>query len=279
MSGQPPAAPQPDGGRSVSSGAHPSDTSDMNGAGAVGGMGGIRSLATLLGRRFLRPFRRLTGLYRRSIQLQVVATTLVLSIGVVLLLGVVVMNQVRNGMLSAKQQAAVEQADSGFKAATLQDLSAENSGQAHNATATGSGQTGATAVDGPDMGTLLAQQVKFLASSGAGQYAVVGMVPGSDLSASTGSDNPGSRAPRVIGNVDPDRSISAEIRQKVAAHPTASQSEYTTIYYLNNTAASESGLVVGTQLSTTGANPSRTSCTTCSPSPWRRRPSAWSPTP
>ena len=45
-------------------------------------------------------------LWRRNIQLRIVAGTLLMSLGVVLLLGLVVIGQVRNGLLDAKEKAA-----------------------------------------------------------------------------------------------------------------------------------------------------------------------------
>ena len=56
-------------------------------------------------------------LWRRNIQLRVVATTLLMSLGVVLLLGFVVIGQVRNGLLDAKGKAAQSQAAGGFAVA------------------------------------------------------------------------------------------------------------------------------------------------------------------
>src|SRR4051812_18879313 len=61
-----------------------------------------------------RPLLPALRLWRRNIQLRVVATTLLMSLGVVLLLGVVVIGQVKNGLLEAKQQAAQSQAAGGF---------------------------------------------------------------------------------------------------------------------------------------------------------------------
>lgn len=49
-------------------------------------------------------------LWRRNIQLRIVAGTLLMSLGVVLLLGLVVIGQVRNGLLDAKEKAAQSQA-------------------------------------------------------------------------------------------------------------------------------------------------------------------------
>jgi two-component system sensor histidine kinase MtrB len=66
-------------------------------------------------RQLRRPLRRLLALYRRSIQLRVVAATLLLSVVVVLVLGVVVVAQVRTGLLDTKKHAAQGQALGGFQ--------------------------------------------------------------------------------------------------------------------------------------------------------------------
>ena len=63
-------------------------------------------------------------LWRRNLQLRVVAGTLLMSIGVVLLLGFVVIGQVRNGLLDAKVKASQSQATGGF-AVAKQTLSRE----------------------------------------------------------------------------------------------------------------------------------------------------------
>ncbi|MRT44987.1 two-component sensor histidine kinase, partial [Xylella fastidiosa subsp. multiplex] len=66
--------------------------------------GGVQGSPVL--RLFMRWVRRpllpVMRLWRRNIQLKVVATTLLMSLGVVLLLGFVVIGQVRNGLLDAK---------------------------------------------------------------------------------------------------------------------------------------------------------------------------------
>ncbi|MFC1419246.1 MtrAB system histidine kinase MtrB [Streptacidiphilus cavernicola] len=269
MSGQTPAAPGPVGGRSTVSGTNGGTSSGMDeitdsGAtvpesntprrGFVAVLAGIRALCRRLTRRFRRPVRRFTGLYRRSIQLRVVATTLVLSLGVVLLLGVVVVNQVRNGLLKSKVAAATVQAQNGFKAANEQ-LGGGASTHGNTGTPAG-GQQPATTSDGQiDLGSLLADQVKFLATSGAGQYAVVGMVPGTDQT-KTASSNSGSRNPRVVGNVDPDRTIGQDLRNRVHLNAGQAQSAYTTIYYADNPPTpSEAGLIVGAELTIPVSSP------------------------
>jgi two-component system sensor histidine kinase MtrB len=218
MSGQTPAAlPHLDGGRSTTQ----------------------QSLLSALGRQLRRPFRRAVGLYRRSIQLRVVAMTLVLSLGVVLLLGVVVMNQVRNGLLQTKMQSAQTQAESGFEAArTAASNLAHKSGGTTSQTGIGTG-----AASSPDIGAVMNDQVGTLAQSGAGSYYVVGLMPpGVDHSSAT------SRAMSVTGGVDPTATIPAELQHRVAENAGNPEGSYTTVTYQNGT-QSESGFVIGEQIS------------------------------
>ncbi|QMU67867.1 HAMP domain-containing histidine kinase [Streptacidiphilus sp. P02-A3a] len=236
MTSRTPAAPEPDGGRSATSDA---DT------------GGMRSLLRMIQRRVTRPFLRLTGLYRRSIQLRVVATTLVLSLAVVLVLGVVVMSAVRNGLLEAKQDAAKIQAQSGFavaqRAAAQQDsTSGRTTG---GVAATGSAQSNADSQ--VDIGTWLTQQVSQLANSGTGEYALVGMVPSTDVWAQATGAAPDANGPREVGNVDPTASIPAAFQYQVAEHPGATQEQYTRIHDLDDGKTS-AGLIVAQQLSVDG---------------------------
>src|SRR5690348_9411929 len=81
--------------------------------------GGVQGSPVL--RLFMRWVRRpllpVMRLWRRNIQLKVVVTTLLMSLGVVLLLGFVVIGQVRNGLLDAKVKASQSQATGGFAVA------------------------------------------------------------------------------------------------------------------------------------------------------------------
>ena len=112
------------------------------------------------------------------IQLRVVATTLLLSLGVVLMLGIVVIGQVRNGLLEAKTKAAQGQALGGFSVAqprrrttptrrTRAPPTDPGGGTTGSATATGHGQV--------DPGTWLTDLVQQLASGGQGVYYVVAL--------------------------------------------------------------------------------------------------------
>src|SRR3954451_13451977 len=94
--------------------------------------GGVQGSPVL--RLFMRWVRRpllpVMRLWRRNIQLKVVATTLLMSLGVVLLLGFVVIGQVRNGLLDAKRHAAQGQAVGGFEVAEpMADRKSDSRGQ------------------------------------------------------------------------------------------------------------------------------------------------------
>ena len=81
--------------------------------------GGVQgsSVLRLVLRWVRRPLLPVMRLWRRNIQLKVGATTLLMSLGVVLLLGFVVIGQVRNGLLDAKVKASQSQAAGGFAVA------------------------------------------------------------------------------------------------------------------------------------------------------------------
>lgn len=81
--------------------------------------GGVQGspVLRLFARWVRRPLLPAVRLWRRNIQLKVVATTLLMSLGVVLLLGFVVIGQVRNGLLDAKVKGAESQATGGFRVA------------------------------------------------------------------------------------------------------------------------------------------------------------------
>ncbi|RAG80736.1 two-component sensor histidine kinase [Streptacidiphilus pinicola] len=231
MSGQAPAAlPQTDGGRSTIQQPLPHQ----------------QSLLTALWRQLRRPFRRAVRLYRRSIQLRVVAMTLVLSVGVVLLLGVVVMNQVRNGLLQTKMQSAQTQAESGFAAARTD---ASNLGGLARKTGGTASQTGIGGGAGsvPDVGEVMNEEAGALAASGAGSYYVVGMLPPPNKDGATTT----SRAMPTTGGMDPTATVPADLPARVAANPGTAQSAYTMVTYQNGT-QSEPGVVIGEQISLPG---------------------------
>ncbi|MBP2582504.1 two-component system sensor histidine kinase MtrB [Streptomyces sp. PvR006] len=165
-------------------------------------------------------------LWRRNIQLRIVAGTLLMSLGVVLLLGLVVIGQVRNGLLDAKERAAQSQAAGGFSAA--QDRAATTP------SAPGQ-QDGARAGASVNWRSTLVEQ---LASGGQSAFNVVA------LSLDTG--DAASRGARASGEVDPTTSIPAELRHQVAQGTDTFQ-KFTRIHYTSGK-PSEAGLVIGKRL-------------------------------
>ncbi|MEU7167029.1 MtrAB system histidine kinase MtrB [Streptomyces morookaense] len=170
---------------------------------AAGSMHPVLRLYVRWVRRPLLPAMRL---WRRNIQLRVVATTLLMSLGVVLLLGVVVIGQVRNGLLDAKRHASQSQAAGGFKAAqeaagTAADVRGQDGGQ----------QSGGRGT--PDPGAWLTQLVQQLASGGQGVYYVVALSAGDGDPMTTGSFI--GRGPRASGDIDPEHSVPVDLRRQL----------------------------------------------------------------
>ncbi|WP_282796953.1 MtrAB system histidine kinase MtrB [Streptomyces sp. CC224B] len=178
-----------------------------------------------------RPLLPVMRLWRRNIQLRVVVTTLLMSLGVVLLLGFVVMSSVSNGLLKAKVNASQSQADGGFRVAQ------EKANSARQVSPQGDGTDGPTAQNAAVWMSELAEQ---LASGGQNAFYVV------TLSANTG-DVGSVRGPRASGGVDPIQSVPEEVREKVGEGTLAYQSN-TRIKFIDHR-ASQAGLVIGKQLS------------------------------
>ncbi|WP_394431323.1 MtrAB system histidine kinase MtrB [Streptomyces sp. SGAir0957] len=193
-----------------------------------GGMNGspVLRLFTRWVRRPLLPAMRL---WRRNIQLKVVVTTLLMSLGVVLLLGIVVIGSVRNGLLDAKVKASQSQAEGGFRAAKDRADTA----------ATGA-RDGAAADSRATLNpnVWLSDLVTQLSSGGKGAYDVVTLSP-DDAGSGSG------RGPRASGNVEPDRSVPDDLRARVDRMTGASQ-EYTRIIYRDGD--TQPGLVIGKRL-------------------------------
>ncbi len=194
-----------------------------------GGMKGspVLRLFTRWVRRPLLPAMRL---WRRNIQLKVVVTTLLMSLGVVLLLGIVVIGSVRNGLLDAKVKASQSQAEGGFRAAKDRADSAAAGAQ------DGASDDNRTTVNPNNWKSELVTQ---LASGGKGAFDVVTL-------SSTDADSGKGRALRGSGGVEPVRSVPEELRERVDRMTGASQ-EYTRIIYENGQ-ESQPGLVVGKRL-------------------------------
>jgi two-component system sensor histidine kinase MtrB len=203
--------------------------------------GGVQGSPVL--RLFMRWVRRpllpVMRLWRRNIQLKVVVTTLLMSLGVVLLLGFVVIGQVRNGLLDAKVKASQSQATGGFAVAK----------QRADEAASGTGED-ATSADGRSPQNVIqwmSDLVTSLSSGGQGAFDVV-TLPTSD----TGGDT-GGRGPRASGGVDPTESVPESLRDRVDESTTAAQS-YTRIIY-NAGKESQPALVIGKQVDDPNRDP------------------------
>lgn len=209
-------------------------------------IGGLLPLLRALIRYLRRPVRVVTRAYRRSIQLRVVATTLLLSLGVVLLLGVVVIGQVRNGLLDAKRQSAQSQALGGFKAA--QDRA--------DAALDPRAQPGAGAADSGyvESGSWLNDLVEQLASGGQGLYAVVALSSDADVRTQPFIEgSTGARSPRTTGNVVPEESIPRGLR--AALDTEDGVHEQYTVMVRDGGQPSEAALVVGKRLNDVNNRP------------------------
>ncbi|WP_406286185.1 MtrAB system histidine kinase MtrB [Embleya sp. NBC_00896] len=201
------------------------------------------SAPTLALRRVRGGVGRVMALWNRSIQFRVVATTLVLSVAVMVLLGVVVVGQVRNGLLDAKVASARSQAQGGFEDARAQADEIATSPGRHVQVPTGT----PTAGNGVNTGDWLNALVKQLSSGGQGVYDVAAISPD--------TSTPGTgRGPRASGDVVPDQSVPAELRRDVAARPGVALLQYTQIVRDGQHGEGsarrtrEAGLVVGEQL-------------------------------
>ncbi|MET8844070.1 MtrAB system histidine kinase MtrB [Streptomyces rubiginosohelvolus] len=183
----------------------------------------------LLMRWVRRPLLPAVRLWRRNLQLRVVAGTLLMSIGVVLLLGFVVIGQVRNGLLDAKGKAAQTQAAGGFAAAQEKANAPLAPG--------GQGSEGADGMTGST--SWRTELVDQLASGGKNAFNVVA------LSADSVTEGAGSRAARGSGSVEAS-SVPERLRQNVSNGQGAYQTYSLIRYSYGN--ASQPGLVVGKRL-------------------------------
>ncbi|MFD5598221.1 MtrAB system histidine kinase MtrB [Streptomyces griseorubiginosus] len=201
--------------------------------------GGVQGSPVL--RLFMRWVRRpllpVMRLWRRNIQLKVVATTLLMSLGVVLLLGFVVIGQVRNGLLDAKVKASQSQATGGFAVAKQK---ADEAGAGTDDAAT-------AADDQSDQFVIewMSNLVYSLSSGGQGAFDVVTLP--------VGGDSGSGRGPRASGDVDPTASVPEALRAKVDQSTTAAQS-YTRIDY-DSGEESQPALVIGKQVNDPNGDP------------------------
>ncbi|UQX04992.1 MtrAB system histidine kinase MtrB [Streptomyces sp. RerS4] len=195
-----------------------------------------------------RPLLPAVRLWRRNIQLRVVAATLLMSLAVVLALGWVVVASVSKGLLDAKEEAAQSQAAGGFAVA-------------QEKANTPSAVDGPDATDnkvGRDASTWMNSLVKQLASGGQTAFEVVA------LGAGTGEERPGPQSPaaqgvkgaRASGNVDPTASVPTGLRRAVN-HATGTFKTFSEIRYTAGAGekAPEPALVVGKRLTDINGDP------------------------
>ncbi|MDQ1038255.1 two-component system sensor histidine kinase MtrB [Streptomyces sp. V3I8] len=203
--------------------------------------GGVQGspVLRLLMRWVRRPLLPVMRLWRRNIQLKVVVTTLLMSLGVVLLLGFVVIGQVRNGLLDAKVKASQSQATGGF---TVAKQEADNV-----AGAGGDDRSGPDDNPGQNVSGWMSSLVESLSSGGQGAFSVVTLG-----TASADSDSRG-LGPRASGYVDPSLSVPQELRERVDGGTGAAQS-YTRIVYTNRQ-DSQPALIIGTRVNDPKGDP------------------------
>jgi len=163
--------------------------------------------------------------WRRSLQLRVVTTTVVLSALVVALVGALLLDQIVDGILEAKQRAAVAEAYGGF--ATAQTL------------------LNTQGADGASVGLLLGQVARDLStrSTRGAEFEIV--VLGSDAQPEQAQQF----NPRASGLVEAE-SVPLDLRRAVAENEDP-QVTYRTISYSND--VTERGFMVGRRLATAGA--------------------------
>ncbi|MDT0323224.1 MtrAB system histidine kinase MtrB [Streptomyces millisiae] len=198
---------------------------------------GAQPAIRIFGRWASGPLLSVRRLWRRNIQLRVVTTTLVMSLAVVLVLGIVVIGQVRNGLLEAKRQTAQSQAEGGFAVAS--EL------------ATGDGE-GAEAVAGQtvDPNAWLNGIVEQLSSGGRGVFYVVALP--SQLSGTpfvNEADSGSGQAPRgarAYGDLRmPEQFIPTELREALD-RSTDAHRQYGRIDFLDG--SSQEALIIGRRL-------------------------------
>ncbi|MEU5805870.1 MtrAB system histidine kinase MtrB [Streptomyces sp. NPDC047718] len=209
-----------------------------------------------------RPLLPAVRLWRRNIQLRVVAATMLMSLAVVLALGFVVIAQVSKGLLDAKEEAAQSQAAGGFAVAQ----------EKANTPATVDGPDATDNKVGRDASTWMNSLVKQLASGGQTAFEVValgaGTGSGSGAGAGTtgaaagtgtqpgGSGASGVKGARASGNVDPTASIPPQLR-KAVNHATGTFKTFSQIKYTDGAGGKspEPALVVGKRLTDINGDP------------------------
>ncbi|WP_236062523.1 MtrAB system histidine kinase MtrB [Actinacidiphila acididurans] len=182
-----------------------------------------------------RPVQPAVRLWRRNLQLRVVAFTLLMSVGVVLLLGFVVIGQVKNGLLDAKEKAAENQATSGFSIAKTM---AERGTQTQDTSGNG---TPRTPVDSENWLNSLVEQ---FSSGGKGVYYIATLSP-ANAGKSFGEGGAYARGPRGSNGVLPGQSIPKSLSDAVETH-TGALEQYTVIR--TDSGGAQRGLAIGKRL-------------------------------
>ncbi|MGY1456898.1 MtrAB system histidine kinase MtrB [Streptomyces sp. SS8] len=191
-----------------------------------------------------RPLLAVVRLWRRNIQLRVVTATLLMSLAVVLLLGLVVIGQVSNGLLDAKQQAARSQAAGGFAVAEqLADDAADD---------VASGGTGNVRDGRQDTGTWLNDLVTQLASGGQGVYYLVALSSEEGPDTFGSDEGSGSHGPRASFDLKPEESVSPQLREALDDSPDTYE-QYGTIVLEGG--RTEAALVIGKRLNDPNGDP------------------------
>ncbi|MEV7198033.1 MtrAB system histidine kinase MtrB [Streptomyces sp. NPDC093510] len=187
-----------------------------------------------------RPLLPAVRLWRRNIQLKVVVTTLLMSLGVVLMLGFAVMSSVNNGLLKAKVKASQSQADGGFRAAQ------DSVSAARQSAGQGQGQDGSTA-DGRNAAVWMSDLVEQLSSGGQNAFAVV------TLSPTSAGDSGSVRGSRASGRVEPILSVPEELRRQVDDGTGVYQANTRVVY--DDGREPQSALVIGKRLNDLNGDP------------------------
>ncbi|MEU1334454.1 MtrAB system histidine kinase MtrB [Streptomyces sp. NPDC005865] len=187
-----------------------------------------------------RPLLPAVRLWRRNIQLKVVATTLLMSLGVVLMLGFAVLSSVNNGLLKAKVKASQSQADGGFRAAQ------DSVNAARQSAGQGQGQDGSTA-DGRNAAVWMSDLVEQLSSGGQNAFAVV------TLSPTSAGDSGSVRGSRASGGVEPILSVPEELRRQVDDGTGVYQANTRIVF--DDGREAQPGLVIGKRLNDLNGDP------------------------
>jgi two-component system sensor histidine kinase MtrB len=164
-----------------------------------------------------------------------------MSLGVVLLLGFVVIGQVRNGLLDAKVKASQSQAVGGFTVAgQTADGAASARGGDDNS---GTGNNPVQNVSG-----WMSVLVQSLSSGGQGAFDVV------TLSTTTVDNDNRGLGPRASGGVDPSQSVPVALRKRVESDMGVAQS-YTRIVYTDRDRGPQPALIIGKQINDPNGDP------------------------